>query len=90
METPKQACWLVRKIFDARKWYGSNDLCTELQQLTHAGKFMIKKAYKYLLPQYPRVIWKNLNMVPCSVPKYQLILWLALQKRLSTADRMAK
>ncbi|XP_019223575.1 PREDICTED: uncharacterized protein LOC109205322 [Nicotiana attenuata] len=69
METPKQACWLVRKIFDARKWYGSNDLCGELQQRTHAGKFMIKKAYKYLLPQYPRAIWKNLNMIPCSVPR---------------------
>ncbi|XP_019227287.1 PREDICTED: uncharacterized protein LOC109208612 [Nicotiana attenuata] len=90
METPKQACWLVRKIFDARKWYGNNDLCTELQQLTHTGKFVIKKAYKYLLPQYPRVIWKNLNMIPCSVPKYQFILWLELQKRLSTADKMAK
>nr|XP_016487754.1 PREDICTED: uncharacterized protein LOC107807825 [Nicotiana tabacum] len=29
-------------------------------------------------------------MVQCSVPKYQFILWLALQKRLSTTDRMAK
>ncbi|XP_019233906.1 PREDICTED: uncharacterized protein LOC109214447 [Nicotiana attenuata] len=61
METPKQACWVVKKIFDARKWYGSNDLCTELQQLTHAGKFMIKKAYDYLLPQYllPELYGKN-------------------------------
>ncbi|XP_019235475.1 PREDICTED: uncharacterized protein LOC109215818 [Nicotiana attenuata] len=58
METPRQACWLIRKIFDSRKWYGGNDLCEDLQQLTNAGKFMIKK--------------------------------LALQRRLSTADRMAK
>ncbi|XP_019224063.1 PREDICTED: uncharacterized protein LOC109205770 [Nicotiana attenuata] len=90
METPKQACWLVRKKFYARKWYGLNDLYTDMQQFTQADKFIIKKAYLHLSPQYPKVAWKSLNMGPCLVPKYQFILWLALQKRLTTADRSAK
>nr|XP_016511047.1 PREDICTED: uncharacterized protein LOC107828276 [Nicotiana tabacum] len=90
METPKQACWLVRKIFDARKWYRNNDLYTELQQFTHADKFIIKKAFMHLIPQYPKVMWKSLNMGPCLVLKYQFILWLALRKGFTTVDRLAK
>ncbi|XP_019232377.1 PREDICTED: uncharacterized protein LOC109213078 [Nicotiana attenuata] len=79
-----------RKFFDARKWYGHSDLYTDMQQFTQAYKFIIKKAYLHLIPQYPKVAWKSLNMRPCHVPKYQFILWLTLQKRLTTADRLAK
>ncbi|XP_059310254.1 uncharacterized protein LOC132061453 [Lycium ferocissimum] len=90
MPTPKQACWVVRKIFDARKWFPNLDVATALQNCFHKGKFSIKRAYKSFMPQYPKVHWKSLVLGPHLIPRHTFITWLAVQGRLATVDRLQK
>lgn len=74
MQTPKLACWLARKIFDARYWYMDKDLTVELQQCTTNDGFNIKKAYVFLCPQYQKVPWNHLTMGSNLIPRHQFIL----------------
>ncbi|XP_060211703.1 uncharacterized protein LOC132639260 [Lycium barbarum] len=88
METPKQASWIMRKTFDARKMLitGLEDLNShEVQE-----KFKISKAYRALQPTWPKVHWKKLVLLKGLVPKHQFILWLAIQRKLATVDRLKK
>ncbi|XP_060200662.1 uncharacterized protein LOC132628929 [Lycium barbarum] len=86
MATPKQATWLVRKIFDARKWRPNLD---DLDKFSVGGKFSIKQAYQASIPQYPKVQWKTLVLLKGPIPRQQFILWMAIQNRLATTDRLA-
>ncbi|KAH0712593.1 hypothetical protein KY289_008552 [Solanum tuberosum] len=87
--TPKQASWVVRKILDARSWLATGTpYQTTLDSFVDKGGFNIKKAYKSFSPQLPKVAWKKLNMAKGLIPKHQFILWLALQKKLTTVDRL--
>nr|XP_016440329.1 PREDICTED: uncharacterized protein LOC107766112 [Nicotiana tabacum] len=88
METPKQASWLVRKLFVASEWW-ANDI-TKIQTCTKNGKFSIRKAYLHTTPQYPKVQWKTLVMVTGMLPKQKYILWMAMHRRLATVDRLTK
>lgn len=83
METPKQAIWLVRKIFEARKWINEVD---DLDKFVVKGKYSFKLAYKYFLPQRPKAQWNTLALLKGSIPR-QLILWIVIQNRLVTIDR---
>ncbi|XP_075092363.1 uncharacterized protein LOC142172600 [Nicotiana tabacum] len=88
METPKQASWLVRKLFVAREWWANN--ITKIQTCTKNGKFSIRKAYLHTTPQYPKVHWKTLVMVTGMLPKQKYILRMAMHRRLATVDKLAK
>ncbi|MCD7457852.1 hypothetical protein HAX54_036433 [Datura stramonium] len=67
MQTPRQASWLVRKIFDARKWLSTTNVITVLQSCCYKGKFSIQKAYIALIPHVPKwmgerrkiEVWEN-------------------------------
>ncbi|XP_059310806.1 uncharacterized protein LOC132062204 [Lycium ferocissimum] len=72
--TPKQACWLVRKIFDARKWFPNTDPITHLAQFSVGGRFSIKQAYFSFIPQLPRVPWRNLVQSKGALPRHRLLL----------------
>lgn len=50
----------------------------------------IKNNYVILRPQYPPVEWKHLVQVKGLLPRHQFILWMALQRKLSTVDRLLK
>ncbi|XP_060170497.1 uncharacterized protein LOC132601434 [Lycium barbarum] len=89
--TPKQASWVVRKIFDARKWWADGvDWLGHLDNAVSAGKFSIQTIYKSLTPQFPKVSGKKLILAPGMIPRHQFILWLTMHKRLSTVDRIRK
>ncbi|XP_060185527.1 uncharacterized protein LOC132614990 [Lycium barbarum] len=91
METPKQACWLLRKVIDARKCLTSNDsLHKSLHQMTYKGEFSIKKSYLSMLGQFPKADWSKLVLVKGPIPRHHFILWMALYRRLSTVDIVAK
>ncbi|KAK6785053.1 hypothetical protein RDI58_018508 [Solanum bulbocastanum] len=50
----------------------------------------IKNNYVTLRPQYPQVEWKRLVQVKGMMPRHQFILWMTLQRKLSTVDRVLK
>lgn len=92
---PKNAAWVVRKIMETRnlilELHGIHgDLVNKLVQLQKGGKFSISKLYHMQLPQLQKVLWKSITMQPHMHPRYKFILWLALQKRLATMDRLIK
>ncbi|XP_070032956.1 uncharacterized protein [Nicotiana tomentosiformis] len=63
MHTPKQACWLVRKIFDTREWLIQNDSFVDLNKYCINEKFSIKKMYVSTIPQHPKCHGKGLQLI---------------------------
>nr|XP_016500436.1 PREDICTED: uncharacterized protein LOC107818881 [Nicotiana tabacum] len=91
MPTPNQASWMVRKIFEARKWMTqSGNPLDDLKACEERGKFSIKKAYQTFMPQLQKVSWKRLVLAKGIVPRHHFILWLTMHKKLSTVDRLHK
>ncbi|XP_049365284.1 uncharacterized protein LOC125830123 [Solanum verrucosum] len=86
VEAP-QASWMVRKILQMHQeleTIGWNEM-----YIKQMDRFSIKKLYKALMGEYQKVEWRRLicNNVAC--PKWNFILYLALEKRLLTRDRLA-
>lgn len=76
---PKNAAWVVRKILATRELVLrlqriQGDLMSRLQQLQHFDGFSIKRIYKQISPQYPRVSWKNMILQLQLHPRYKFIL----------------
>ncbi|XP_070018975.1 uncharacterized protein [Nicotiana sylvestris] len=90
MKIPIQACWLVRKIFDARNWFDNRNYKVELGKCSKGDKFSIKTAYLSFQPQYQKVHRKNLTMEARQIPRHQFILWLAIRQRLAAVDRLER
>ncbi|XP_021848031.1 uncharacterized protein [Spinacia oleracea] len=59
-------------------------------QFVVAGKFRIHKAYKYLHHSGVQVPWKRLVCNSRASPKSTFVMWLAIQNRLATKDRLIK
>ncbi|XP_060182217.1 uncharacterized protein LOC132611872 [Lycium barbarum] len=85
METPKQATWLVRKIFHARHWF---DDLGDPNKFSKGENFNIKHAYTSFRPQLPKVQWRALVLLKDVIPRKQFILWMAVQNMLATTDRL--
>lgn len=86
METvtvPKQASWMIRKIFEARTVLAA-------MNLQHLNKGMIKKIYLQLLDHRHAAPWKNFMFQNIARPKTVFSLWLNLQGRIPTVDRLHK
>lgn len=88
--TPKQASWLVRKIFDSRDWLIQKDSFADLNKNCINGKFGIKKMYVATMPQYPKCHWKRIAIDSKALPRQQFIMWLAMHRKLATVDRLRK
>ncbi|XP_059288237.1 uncharacterized protein LOC132041551 [Lycium ferocissimum] len=67
-----------------------NNGIDELNAFVSGEKFSISKAYRTMQPTWPKVPWKQLELLKGLVPKHQFILWLAIQRRLATVDRLQK
>lgn len=52
------------------------------------GKYSIASAWELLRPKNPTLITHRLTWHPGSIPRHSFILWLAIQGRLSTTDRL--
>ncbi|XP_060194897.1 uncharacterized protein LOC132624083 [Lycium barbarum] len=83
MEPPRQAAWMIRKIFHMRKFW---PMLASQQQLQDRGKFQIKCAYKILRGAVTTVPWRGLVCHNVACPKHVFILWLALLGRMRTKD----
>ncbi|XP_016503770.1 uncharacterized protein LOC107821824 [Nicotiana tabacum] len=90
MDTPKQACWIVKKIFDTRQWFLKKHSRNKLEQYHRNGKFNIKKLYIVMRPQFQKIWWKKITTGSKAIPKYRFILWLALYRRVATVDRLRR
>lgn len=90
MSSPKQACWIIRNIFDARDWFSQNNPTNDLNSYCKKEKFSIKKLYIASKPQYQKCPWKRLTIASKALPKQHFILWLALHRRLATIERLQK
>ncbi|XP_075074937.1 uncharacterized protein LOC142162550 [Nicotiana tabacum] len=75
---------MVRQILSAR---------TVLQQIQHrqqAKESMIRQFYYQLLGNSPRVAWKSMMFKNKARPKAIFTMWLQLQGKLLTVDRLIK
>lgn len=93
MAIPKQASWMNRKIFDVRKWIrGKAPLQSIKDDRLTTNTYNIKKGI--CITVYDGSISKSwmekLIMMKGIIPRHQFILWLALQRKMSTVDRVIK
>ncbi|XP_019265209.1 PREDICTED: uncharacterized protein LOC109242803 [Nicotiana attenuata] len=52
------------------------------------GSFSIRKMYLHVIPQHPKVPWQSLTLQQNIHPRVKFMLWLAMQNRLATVDRL--
>ncbi|XP_019235524.1 PREDICTED: uncharacterized protein LOC109215865 [Nicotiana attenuata] len=96
MPIPKSAAWVVRKIIEQRKFILNlptlqGNVQERLDSLqSTSGKFSIKKLYNFQTPQGQKVYWKSMILHPHTHPRHKFNMWLAIQRRLPTVDRLQK
>ncbi|XP_059306304.1 uncharacterized protein LOC132057708 [Lycium ferocissimum] len=56
----------------------------------HGGRYSIKKTSITFEQHYARPEWKNLLLSLGTLPRHNFILWLVVQNKLTTIDRLAK
>ncbi|MCD9637616.1 hypothetical protein HAX54_021015, partial [Datura stramonium] len=95
MITPKNVAWLVRKIIDSRKvleqvQFGQGTISQKLIHLENRGRFQINMAYAKMLPLSSLVLWKSITTSLHVHPRFKFNIWLAVQQRLATMDRLQR
>lgn len=83
-KVPIQACWMVKKILGAKAHLHI------LQQDNGCRGSKIRQAYHQLLGEHTKVEWRKLVCRNPARPKAIIILWLQIQNRLLTTDRLLK
>ncbi|XP_060190863.1 uncharacterized protein LOC132620187 [Lycium barbarum] len=78
----KHALWMVRKLFEMR------DTLQQIQIQPVTSHSIIKQIYLQLLGDRPKIPWKCLVFHNSTRPKAQFTMWLQIQGRLLTADRL--
>lgn len=91
----KNATWAIRKIIEAREQVVrasglQGNLQTRLAACAKGSKFLLKKLYDAISPQYPKITWRSIVIHPCIHLRHKFTLWLALQHRLPAVRRLAK
>ncbi|XP_056691739.1 uncharacterized protein [Spinacia oleracea] len=87
MQVPNGLTWSMRKIWANRDVFvDSGDTG---QFITH-GKYSIQKMYLHLRQNATAVSWKRIVCNSKASPKATFIVWLALQNRLATKERLLK
>ncbi|XP_021866924.1 uncharacterized protein [Spinacia oleracea] len=87
MQVPNGLTWSMRKIWANREVFvDSGDIG---QFITH-GKYSIQKMYLHLRQNATAVSWKRIICNSKASPKATFIVWLALQNRLATKERLLK
>ncbi|KAK4734019.1 hypothetical protein R3W88_008280 [Solanum pinnatisectum] len=84
MPIPSQACWITRKILEA--WTQWN----QVQHLVKKQHGIIKQIYLGLIGERTRVSWKCLMFANSTRPKAIFTMWLLVQAKLLTKDRLVK
>ncbi|WMV25245.1 hypothetical protein MTR67_018630 [Solanum verrucosum] len=86
--TPPQDCsWYWKKLNalknNMRNWYIQGRYA-----LTHPGQYSISASYNAMLGEMNRLKIANLIWTSVAQPKHRMIMWLAVQGRLLTKERM--
>ncbi|XP_049403702.1 uncharacterized protein LOC125867303 [Solanum stenotomum] len=84
MPIPSQACWITRKILEARTQWN------QVQHLVKKQHGIIKQIYLGLIGGRTRVSWKCLMFANSARPKVIFTMWLLVQAKLLTKDRLVK
>ncbi|KAH0650557.1 hypothetical protein KY284_030469 [Solanum tuberosum] len=95
MVSPSNAAWVVKKIIDSRQslmtqHFFQGSIHQTLARMVQGDKFKIQKAYVAMQPQLPKVSWKNITLHKAIHPRFKFIIWLAIQQRLATVERLQK
>jgi len=83
-QVPAQACWMVKKVF------GAKDHLHVLHHAIDGKRSKLRQAYNQMLGNCPKVDWRGLICRNLARPKAIIILWLQIQNRLLTTDRLLK
>lgn len=57
-------------------------------KVARKGVFVSSDTWNFFRNKRPEVEWWHLIWFPCAIPKHAFILWLAVQNRLTTNDRL--
>ncbi|TMX04717.1 hypothetical protein EJD97_005454, partial [Solanum chilense] len=76
-----QASWMIRKVMNAKQ------IVDQIQPMQ--GKEMIKQIYDYLRGEKTKPEWRCLMYKNSSTPKATFTLWILLNRKLATVDRLA-
>ncbi|XP_056687155.1 uncharacterized protein [Spinacia oleracea] len=85
MPIPSGLTWSLRKFWQCRDVFiqsGGAD------QFVKAGKFRIQRLYRFLHDSGNQVEWRRIICNSRARPKSTFIVWLAVQNRLATKDRL--
>uniref|UniRef100_A0A3Q7I408 Reverse transcriptase zinc-binding domain-containing protein n=1 Tax=Solanum lycopersicum TaxID=4081 RepID=A0A3Q7I408_SOLLC len=77
-----ESSWMIRKIMHAKEIVDQVKL--------KEGKGMVKQIYDYLRGEQTKPKWKCLMFKNAASPKAIFTLWILLNKKLETVDRLAK
>ncbi|XP_021850218.1 uncharacterized protein [Spinacia oleracea] len=86
MALPTSASWVIKKIWSSIELLDRNSECKKV--FFAIGSFSIRKLYAALIGQFPKVTWRRLVCNNLASRKSLFILWLAVQGRLPTKDRL--
>uniref|UniRef100_A0A803QPV1 Reverse transcriptase domain-containing protein n=1 Tax=Cannabis sativa TaxID=3483 RepID=A0A803QPV1_CANSA len=81
---PVQGSWYWKKIVEAK-----NQIATmvDVQQFTHS-RYHLSLGYKLLVPPQLKMHWSKEVWGKFNIPKCSFILWIAIQGRLRTRERL--
>ncbi|XP_019258106.1 PREDICTED: uncharacterized protein LOC109236386 [Nicotiana attenuata] len=82
----KQASWIIRKILQVGKYM--TDAGLDTKRAMQADSFTIREMYKQLRGEFLKVNWSRMLCNNRSSPKWKFILYLAVQGKLYTKDRL--
>nr|XP_043620313.1 uncharacterized protein LOC122592176 [Erigeron canadensis] len=71
------------------KWRWPEDWLNKYEFLRDI-EFCTNQVWKDLRPDWEKVVWKNVVWFSHMVPRHAFILWLAVQRKLMTQDRIMK
>ncbi|KAH0752152.1 hypothetical protein KY285_005300 [Solanum tuberosum] len=83
-----QASWIVRKILQARHWLEEKGL--QIAEVMETNELSINAMYKKLRGEYIKVPWRRMTCNNQGSPKWLFALYLAINRRLYTRDRLAR
>ncbi|KAF3642651.1 hypothetical protein FXO37_22401 [Capsicum annuum] len=84
-------CWSAKLLsYASRLQLIKGSIYHTWGSLVQGNKFKIKRAYKAIQPQLPRMAWKSVILHKMVHPRFKFHLWIIVQKRLATVDRLQK
>lgn len=84
---PNGCSWFLKKILKQRELIDSE---SGWSQFIKCGKFSVQRTYRVLLGSHHKVSWRKLVCNNRAAPKAIFLVWMAVQERLSTCDRLSR